>query len=76
VEKKKHAYQLQGSTWPIEFKSSWLPASLFIPLMLVNRVLATFTETAGVELDGEASPLPLAMLRGAQILHKLIRRFV
>ena len=30
--------------------------------MLVNGVLAPFTEPAGVELDGEASPSPLAML--------------
>lgn len=34
-----------------------------MPLMLVSGVLAPFTEPAGVELDGEASPsAPLAML--------------
>jgi len=38
--------------------------------MLVNG-LATFTEPAGVELDGDASPLPLAMLRLVEEFHRL-----
>jgi hypothetical protein len=61
---RKHVAQ-HGSTHKLTLagipKSSWLPALLFMPLMLANGVLAPFTEPASVELDGGLSPSPLAM---------------
>ena len=40
----------------IDIRSSVLPALLFIPLILVNGVLAPFTEPVGVDVGGELSP--------------------
>ena len=41
----------------IDIRSSELPALLFIPLKLVNGVLAPLTEPVGVDVGGELSPL-------------------
>jgi hypothetical protein len=41
----------------IDMRSSELPALLFIPLILVKGVLAPLTEPAGVDVEGESSPL-------------------
>ena len=41
----------------MDMRSSALPILLFIPLILVNGVLAPLTEPAGVDVEGDSSPL-------------------